>query len=149
MIFNALRRGRFSEANRAYLVTAVTRHRLPVFTELRACRLLIREMRALHEDAVVESIAWVVMPDHLHWLFRLGDRLDLGQAINILKGRSSRAINRHLGRKGSLWQRAFHDHALRDEEDLHEMAAYVVDNPLRAGLCESIREYPHWDAAWI
>lgn len=67
----------------------------------------------------------------------------------MLKGCSSRQINRHLGHEGALWQTAFHDHALREEEDLHEIARYVVANPLRAGLVESLLEYPHWDAVWL
>ena len=48
-----------------------------------------------------------------------------------------------------MWQAAFHDHALRKEENLHEIARYIVANPLRAGLVSSLAEYPHWDAVWL
>lgn len=149
MTYNALRKGRFSEPNHAYFITAVTRGRRPLFTDLCAARLLIREMRALHDEKAVNSLAWVVMPDHLHWLFQLGDNVGLEKAIGMLKGRSGLLINRHLGQAGSLWQAAFHDHALREEEDLREIARYIVVNPLRAGLVASLADYPHWDAAWL
>ena len=149
MTYNALRKGRFSEPNRAYFITAVVKERRPVFTDLRTARLLIQEMRALHDEGAVGSLAWVVMPDHLHWLFQLGDNVGLAKAVSLLKGRSSRLINRHLGHEGALWQTAFHDHALRDEEDLHEIARYIVANPLRAGLVTTLADYPHWDAAWL
>ncbi len=149
MPYDALRKGRISETNRAYLVTTVTRHRHPVFTDLQACRLLVGAMRGLHDCGAVASIAWVVMPDHLHWLFQLRGEMNLGQVVATLKGRSSRTINRRLGRRGSLWQEAFHDRAIRKGENLREAARYVIANPLRAGLAESIGDYPHWDAAWL
>ena len=66
-----------------------------------------------------------------------------------MKGRSSRLINKHLGKEGALWQAAFHDHALREEEDLREISRYIVANPLRAGLVGSLADYPHWDAVWL
>lgn len=149
MTYNALRKGRFSEPNRAYFITAVTNERRPVFADLNAARLLIREMRGLHDAKSVSSLAWVVMPDHLHWLFQLGDNVSLEKAVGMLKGRSGLLINKHLGEMGSLWQAAFHDHALREEEDLRDIARYIVANPLRAGLVGSLGEYPHWDAVWL
>ncbi len=149
MTYNALRKGRFSEPNRAYFITAVIRDRRPVFSDLYIARMLVRQMRVLHDEGTVSSLAWVVMPDHLHWLFQLGDSVSLEKTIGMLKGRSSRQINRHLGHEGVLWQAAFHDHALRKEEDLREIARYIVANPLRAKLVASLSEYPHWDAVWL
>lgn len=48
-----------------------------------------------------------------------------------------------------VWQRGFHDRALRQEEDLIATARYVVANPLRAGLVDRIGDYPWWDAVWL
>jgi len=52
-----------------------------------------------------------------------------------------------LGRP--VWQRGFHDHALRAEEDIVGVARYLVANPLRAGLCDKIGNYPYWNAQWL
>jgi hypothetical protein len=54
---HALRTGRFSEPGRAYLLTAVTHERTPVFNEWQLARLLIVEMRLAHESKAVESLA--------------------------------------------------------------------------------------------
>lgn len=89
------------------------------------------------------------MPDHSHWLLQLGEAVDLPQVMNVAKGRSAVAVNRLLGRAGSVWQRGYHDHALRREEDMLAIARYVIANPLRAKLVEHVGEYPLWDAAWI
>ena len=134
---HALRRGRASETGRAYLLTAVTHNRQPIFADWQLARLLIKEMRSLHDAKLVESFAWVVMPDHLHWLIKLGP-LTLAKLMQQIKSRSAIAINK-----------GFHDHALRSEEDLQVTARYIVANPLRAGLIQHIGDYPLWDAIWL
>ena len=48
-----------------------------------------------------------------------------------------------------VWQRGYHDHAVRREEDIKSLARYVIANPVRAGLSYSVGSYPHWDAAWL
>lgn len=66
-----------------------------------------------------------------------------------MKARSSQSINQHLGRTGRFWQKRYHDHALRKEDNLKQMARYVVANPLRAGLVKRLGDYPLWDAVWL
>lgn len=107
------------------------------------------EMRALHDDGTVSSLAWVIMPDHVHWLFQLGENTDLSAAIKRFKAYSARRVNGHLKRQGALWQKSFYDHALRKGEDVQGVARYIVANPLRAGLVENIGDYPLWDAIWL
>ena len=100
----------------------------------------------LHADSVcrqAETLAYVVMPDHVHWLVRLQPQGSLGEAARRYKALFSLALGE------PVWQRGFHDHALRDDEDLRAVARYIVANPLRAGLVEDIGAYPHWDATWL
>lgn len=146
---HALRTGRASEPGRAYLLTAVTLERKPVFNDWQLARLLIAEMRHAHESKTVESLAWVVMPDHLHWLIELGDT-PMKALMQRIKSRSAIAINKSSDLyNGKLWQRGFHDRALRREEDMQAIARYIVANPLRAGLVKRIGDYPLWDAIWL
>ena len=137
-----LRKGRYSEPNRLYLVTAVTLNRNPVFRDLRAARVLINTMRSEFLRNQVNTYAYVVMPDHFHWLLQLNEE-DLSQVV----GRVKRLTAQQIGR--AIWQDGFHDRAVRQEDDLKSMARYVIANPLRAGLAESIGDYPHWDAVWV
>lgn len=94
-------------------------------------------------------LAWVLMPDHAHWLIHLGERNVLSMVVNRLKSSSARWTNRALNRQGALWDVAYHDHALRAEEDLQHVARYIVVNPLRAGLVQRIGDYPFWNAVWV
>ena len=143
-----LRLGRHSEPGRPYLLTTTTHRRQPFFSDFHLGRLLVTELRAANDDGWVTSLAWVVMPDHLHWLGELRDR-PLDRLMRRVKNNSSRHINRSIGCSGVLWQQGFHDRALRREEDLRAIARYIIANPLRAGLVERIGDYPLWDACWL
>ena len=143
-----LRQGRCSENGRAYLITSVVHKRQPVFSDWQTGRLLVAELRRAHEQRVVESIAWVVMPDHFHWLMQL-QHGSLGEVVGSVKARCTQAVNQKTGRRGPLWQTGYHDRAIRDGEDLKPFARYIIANPLRAGLVERMGDYPLWDACWI
>lgn len=150
MSYSDLRKGRYSEQQQAYFVTTVLAEREKrYFADFSCARCVVAEMRALHDEEVVSSLAWVIMPNHVHWLFQLGERMDLSAAIKRFKARSSLRVNNRLNRNGTLWQKSFHDHAVRKEEDIRDIARYIVANPLRAGLVEHIGDYPLWDAAWL
>ncbi|MBS4050447.1 MAG: transposase [Methylomonas sp.] len=149
MPYNDLRKGRHSEPYRAYFVTMVLANRAPHFADFICARLAIQQMRILHDDGSMQSLAWVVMPDHVHWLLQLGEARVLSDVIKRFKARTAHAVNGYLHRRGALWQKAFYDHALREEEDMREIARYIVANPLRAGLVKHVGDYPHWDAIWL
>ena len=146
---DALRRGRTSLPHHAYHVTTCTHGRTALFHDPANARLVIAQMRALHDERLLESLAWVLMPDHLHWLFQLSAGVELSFVIKRLKGRSALALVRRSGESGAVWQRGFHDHAIRGDEDFQAIARYIVANPLRAGLVRRVGEYPWWDAVWL
>lgn len=106
-----LRRGRRSEPGRVYLVTTVTHQRLPHFRDFYLGRLLVHVLRG--ESPRAQTLAYVVMPDHLHWLLQLGDGHSLSRVVADVKSVSSRRIGAACSWRGSLWQAGFHDHALR------------------------------------
>lgn len=143
-----LRVGRFSEPERMYLLTSTVHERQPIFADVALGRLLVAELRSVQDDALVESLAWVVMPDHLHWLLVL-KRGSVSELMRRVKGRSARRINSALKCSGRVWQDGYHDRALRREEDILSVARYIVANPLRAGLVARVGDYPLWDAVWV
>ncbi|UAW99785.1 transposase [Halopseudomonas nanhaiensis] len=136
---NCLRQGRTSEHGRLYLITTVTRSRKPLFANFALARTTIA---TLYTDKRVATMAYVLMPDHLHWIFEL-KRGTLSTVVGAMKSVSARQHG------GPMWQPGFHDHALRREEDIQKVARYLIANPLRAGLVDCIGDYPHWDAVWL
>jgi putative transposase len=94
--------------------------------------------------------AYVVMPSHLHWVFRpretWADELPPGQTpreqiMHSLKRHTALACNRILGRPGTFWQDESDDHCVRDEDELERIIQYVERNPVQAGLCSSAEEW--------
>jgi len=149
MPYSELLRGRASVGGQIYLVTTMTRNRAGLFTDLYLGRIVVRALHCAASATSAATLAYVVMPDHLHWLLQLQPGHALSGVVRSVKGRSASEINRARGARGPVWEIGFHDHALRSEEDLQSVARYVVCNPLRAGLVRRINEYSLWDAVWI
>jgi len=90
----------------------------------------------------------VVMPDHVHMIFTpLVNRqaieiYSLAEITDAVKGASAHRVNKALGRKGRLWQSESFDHVLRSSENLDAKIAYLLENPVRAGLVGEWRDYP-------
>ena len=143
-----LRTGRVSETGRIYVITAVVKNRKPIFKDFSLSRLLIKELRKTHTEGWVNSLAWVVMPDHFHWLIELR-RSTLSTVMQRTKSRSARAVNAAQQQDSQLWQKGYHDRAIRYEHEIPSIARYIVANPLRAGLVKRLADYPHWDAIWL
>jgi REP element-mobilizing transposase RayT len=172
-----LRKGRVSLAGQMYLVTSVTLNRQPVFADFRLGRVLVNVMREHEERGHVESLAFVIMPDHFHWLFSLTGECSLSLLIGQVKGAAAYRIGQiskscrsgfsrdesiapegaptgcpqcgsGFSRDNRIWQKGFHDRALRRDEDVRAVARYMVMNPVRAGIVTRIWDYPLWDALW-
>ncbi|HHO58833.1 MAG TPA: transposase, partial [Thiotrichales bacterium] len=109
MSYNDLRKGRYSQSGRLYFITAVTRQRVPCFSDFYCARLLVNQLREIHRQSQLDSLAWVVMPDHFHWLFQLGDQTSLSEVMRSVKARTAIAVNDHLHRQGALWQKSYYD----------------------------------------
>jgi len=79
----------------------------------------------------------------------LGEEAELSKVIKLLKGKSARAINQRLQHAGPLWQKEYYDRAIRKNDDIKQVARYIVANPLRSGIVNHIGDYSHWDAIWL
>ena len=97
-----LRRGRYSEQNRIYLLTANTLERQPIFLNWRVGRRVVEQFKRAQEQGLATSLAWVVMPDHFHWLISL-DKGSLDELMCRTKSLSARAINQSTGQTGRRW----------------------------------------------
>ena len=145
-----LRKGRISIPGQIYLITTVTHQRQPIFKDFYNARFVIHSLKYVAQTRQLQSLCFVIMPDHLHWLFSLENTNNLSQVVADVKRRSACRINEQNQRTGSVvWQPGFHDYALRKEDEIKDVARYVIANPLRAGLVNKIGDYPFWDAVWL
>jgi putative transposase len=78
----------------------------------------------------------LLMPDHLHMLATFGPDASMEKVVRNWK--------RHTARQAGIhWQRDFFDHRLRNDESYEEKAAYILNNPVRAGLVARSEDWPY------
>ncbi|MDD2764616.1 MAG: transposase [Opitutaceae bacterium] len=137
---SALHAHRWSQPASVYFVTCCTRFRATNLTSVPVTGVIHGVVSALdtNEDAITH--AFTVMPDHVHWLFTLGNRLSLGRVIACLKAQTKDA----LSGEGLTWQRDFFEHRLSEEETIEPYGLYVFLNPYRAALLPAQVAWPHW-----
>ncbi|MGE6332492.1 REP-associated tyrosine transposase [Stenotrophomonas sp. NPDC077659] len=143
----ALHIGRWSQTGNVYAITTVTHARRGWFHDGANADLLVEALRTVERTGRTCSLAWVIMPDHLHWLIELRHGT-LAGCMQILKSRSGRAIARRVDANAPIWQPGYYDHALRSDECLRAQAMYIAGNPVRAGLATYLGEYPHAWSRW-
>jgi putative transposase len=92
-----------------------------------------------------ELRAWVVMANHVHVL--LLPLIPPSRLLQSLKGHTAREANLALNRTGQkFWQAESYDHWVRDDTELERIAAYIENNPVRAGLVDRADKY-QWSSA--
>ncbi len=82
-------------------------------------------------------ICFTVMPNHVHLIiYRL--KKPLFKIMQVLKGYTSREINKILNRKGKFWHTESYDNVIKNRNELAIKIKYVLNNPVKAGLTN------HW-----
>ena len=92
--------------------------------------------------------AWVIMPNHVHALFTLMPPFPMEKILHSWKSFTFHEANKVLHRKGDLWFHDYFDRYIRDENHFHNVIAYIENNPVKAGLCESPEGWPWSSASW-
>lgn len=78
--------------------------------------------------------AFVVMPNHVHVLFRPLPGHPLETIIHSWKSFCAKQVNKILGRSGTLWQDDYWDRIVRNEARFNDYLGYIRDNPVKAKL---------------
>ena len=128
-----------------FFFTVVTHDRIPLFDcderveVLRGAFRKVKAARPFHIDAMV------VLPDHLHCIWRLpDDDGDFSGRWREIKKAVSREIDTRTNARGErpVWQRRFWEHAIRDETDWRRHVDYIHYNPVKHGLVARACEWP-------
>ena len=91
--------------------------------------------------------AWVVMPNHVHVVFRPHPDHTVSEIEHSWKSFTANEANRLLNRVGEhFWQKESYDHWIRDDAERARLCAYVTDNPVKARLCSQPTDWP-WSSA--
>jgi putative transposase len=125
-----------------YFLTFCCQDRHREFEDEAVVRLVWSQFLRVAESQQFAIIACCFMPDHVHLLVEgLEDDSDLKVFISKSKQFSGYAFSQRRERR--LWQRYSYEHVLRDQERTREIVAYILENPVRAKLAETVYDYPH------
>jgi REP element-mobilizing transposase RayT len=90
-----------------------------------------------HFDGVNYKLhAWVVMPNHLHYLVTPREGYALSEIVHSCKSFTAHEANRILDRKGRFWFPEPFDRYIRNYDHFQKTISYIESNPVKAGLCE-------------
>ncbi len=93
------------------------------------------------------NYAICVMPNHVHWVFRLLDKdgsdnpVYLEDILKSVKQFSATEINKRAGITGSLWHKESWDTTIRDDRHLYAAIEYTINNPVEAGLVTDCNDW--------
>ena len=124
-----------------YFFTLVTHRRAPWLT-LEVARTRLREgMRKVACRYPFGLDAFVLLPDHLHVIWRLPPNdSDFSTRWRLIKHHVSMGLR---DRGEPCWQPRFWEHLLRDEDDWRRHVDYVHYNPVKHGLVSAPIEWPY------
>ncbi|HEX4740084.1 MAG TPA: transposase [Caulobacteraceae bacterium] len=107
---------------------------------------IIRDGLLYFDSTRYRLLAWCVMPAHVHVLVQQAPGWRLEAVVQGWKSVSARRANLLLGRTGPFWAREYFDRAMRSEQQTETTAAYIIANPVKAGLCKTPEAWP-WSSA--
>lgn len=121
--------------------------RRAVFKDAALIDVLALQIRQSCEERHFALLAYVFMPDHLHLLVEgTSTDADFRALMTLLRKRAAVAFRRREGQM--LWQHGYHERVLRENENIAHVMAYIVANPVRAGLVQRADRYPFTYVAW-
>ena len=127
-------------------ITNVTNNRASNLSSRQDIELFWRSVRETQTRISFSISAFVILPDHFHWLLELPEESpDFSAVIKLFKWKFTKGYQLiHAVEEGfTPWQKRFWDHVIRDEQDLENHLDYIHWNPVRHGFVQSPEEWEH------
>jgi putative transposase len=85
--------------------------------------------------------AFCLMATHYHLIVET-ERSNLSRGMQVLNGRYAQLFNQRHDRDGHLFRARYSVHVIEDAAGLEASCLSVLENPVRAGLCERSSDWP-------
>jgi len=114
---------------------------------------LLREaFRHTKQNHPFEMEACVILPEHLHCIWRLPEAdNDFSTRWRLIKSYFSRHVltgerisnSRKRKQERGIWQRRFWEHLIRDDKDYQQHFDYIHYNPVKHGYVRQAKDWPY------
>ncbi len=106
-----------------------------------AAEIIVKSLLHFHGQHY-KLICFTIMSNHIHIVWYKLDRI-LWRIMQSFKQYTSKRINRLIGQTGTLWQAENWDCNIRNRQELLNKIRYTLNNPVKAGIVDHWKEYPH------
>lgn len=132
---------RLQVADGVYHLTARGNERKPIYRDVADKQRFLEILRDTLERFAWHCLSYCLMSNHYHLLVRT-PQPNLARGMRDLNGVYAQSFNRRYGRDGHLFQGRYRAILIERDEHLLAAIAYIVRNPVRAGLCATPGEWP-------
>ena len=94
-----------------------------------------------------DVFAFCLIENHYHVVLN-ATRERLSNGVQWLNGVYAQEFNQRYERWGHLFGARFASWVIETEEHLYAACHYVIENPVRAGLCDRAEEWPWSGSRW-
>jgi len=101
---------------------------------------------AVRPELGLRLVHYSVQHDHVHLIVEVDGTTGLSRGMQGLCIRMARALNRALGRRGSVFTDRYHAHALRTPREVRNSLVYVINNHRHHAAQRGVRLGPGFDA---
>ncbi len=103
---------------------------------------MVADSLKYHDNNKYHLIAWVIMPNHIHFLATPFENVELRTIAHSIKSYTAHEANKLLNRSGQFWQHEPFDRYIRNGKHYSSVIRYIENNPVKAGLCKEPEEWP-------
>ena len=138
------RRNKPDSPDAIFFLTMVTYNRAPIFQSDDNCVLAHQVMKNIVNRFGFTFKAWVILPDHFHWLIKPGNS-DYSKIVTAYKravGIELKSRDIRIGEK-KLWQPRFWEHTIITEDDYETCVEYIHYNPVKHGFVKSPSDWQY------
>jgi putative transposase len=135
------RRPRRDLPDGTYHVTARAVSGLSLFHDDEDCRAFLWLLGLVTADFQLTCRAYCLMGTHYHLVLHCR-RASMSAAMRTLNGRYAQRFNERQGRSGHVFAQRYSAYVIRDEVHFEEVLAYIAANPVKAGMCMSVGDWP-------
>jgi putative transposase len=128
---------------RTFFVTTKTSMARRLLQSERNAVLLIDVLRSNVAAGKFQLHDFVIMPDRVHLLMTLSTDVTIEKAMQFIKGGFSYRLKKEFGFQGEVWQRGFSEVRVKDGQSFLQHRAYIVQNPVKAGLVARAEQWPY------